>query len=262
MAYIINCAYFSPTHATEKIVETVTGEIMGLLPQSPKGRRINLTPPSDRRPIAAFGQEDLLILGAPVYAGRIPAILQPFLSSLRGRNTPAIIVSVYGNRHYEDSLLEMQDILQEAGFITIAAGAFIGEHSYSRLAAAGRPDSRDLQLAGVLAAKAAQKLQDGIFQPVKLPGNYPYRTGMAAAPRAPKTKAGCAACLLCSGLCPSGAISFEDPRLADKAVCISCCACVKACPQEAKYFDDEGLLQRKALIESNFLERREPELFC
>jgi ferredoxin len=85
---------------------------------------------------------------------------------------------------------------------------------------------------------------------------------MTAAPRSPKTGDNCTACLLCAGICPSGAISFDDPRLADSLVCISCCACVKACPQEAKYFDDESLLQRKALAESKFLVRREPELFC
>ncbi len=262
MAYTVHCAYFSPTHATEKIVAAITGEVIRLLPQAQTGQRLNQTPPSERKLAVTFSEDDLLILGLPVYAGRVPAIMLPFLKGLRGQNTPAVIVAVYGNRHYEDCLLEMQDLLQEAGFITIAAGAFIGEHSYSRLAAAGRPDAQDLQLAEALAVKAAEKLPAGSLQPVKVAGNFPYRTGMTAAPRAPKTNDSCTACLLCADHCPSGAISFSDPRLADEAVCISCCACVKACPQEAKYFDDEGLLQRKALIEGNFLERREPELFC
>jgi NAD-dependent dihydropyrimidine dehydrogenase PreA subunit len=117
-------------------------------------------------------------------------------------------------------------------------------------------------LAGAFAAQAADKLRAGLVQPVQVAGNFPYRTGMAAAPRAPKTRDNCTACRFCVSLCPSGAIAPDNPRRANPSVCISCCACVKACPQEAKYFDDEGLLQRKALAESKFLARREPELFC
>lgn len=42
-----------------------------------------------------------------------------------------MLVSVYGNRAYEDALLEMFDIAKDSRFILITASAFIGEHSYS-----------------------------------------------------------------------------------------------------------------------------------
>lgn len=57
---------------------------------------------------------------------------------------------VYGNRDYEDALLELRDTVASLGFTPLSAGAFIGEHSYSTAempVAAGRPDATDLQTA-------------------------------------------------------------------------------------------------------------------
>ena len=63
----------------------------------------------------------------------------------KGNATPVIPVVVYGNRDYEDALKELSDALSAQGFVPVSAGAFIGEHSYSRKdmpIAAGRPDKR------------------------------------------------------------------------------------------------------------------------
>lgn len=53
-------------------------------------------------------------------------------------------VVVYGNRDYEDALLELHDILSENGFVVVAAGAFVARHSIFPDVAAGRPDRDDL----------------------------------------------------------------------------------------------------------------------
>lgn len=74
-------------------------------------------------------QEDVLLLSMPVYGGFIPKICVPMAEKLKGSSTPAIIFVVYGNRHYDNALLQMKDILTKQGFIVIAAGAFIAEHS-------------------------------------------------------------------------------------------------------------------------------------
>lgn len=88
-------------------------------------------------------QGDVLLFSMPVYGGFIPQICAHMAENLKGDNTPAVIVAVYGNRHYDDALLQMKDILTRQGFVVIAAGAFLAEHSVFPSVASGRPDERD-----------------------------------------------------------------------------------------------------------------------
>lgn len=78
--------------------------------------------------------------------------------NLKGSNTLAIIAAVYGNRHYDDALLQMKDILTERGFCVIAAGAFIAEHSVFPSVATRRPDEGDKAAMKKFAAKCCQLL--------------------------------------------------------------------------------------------------------
>ena len=55
----------------------------------------------------------------------------------------AVLMCVYRNRAYEDTLLELADTAEKAGFHVIAAVAAIAEHSVIREIAAGRPDAAD-----------------------------------------------------------------------------------------------------------------------
>ena len=64
---------------------------------------------------------------------------------IHGNNTPAVAVCVYGNRDYDDALLEIKDTLNGNGFRTFAAGAFIGRHCIFPKVAEGRPDASDLE---------------------------------------------------------------------------------------------------------------------
>jgi hypothetical protein len=90
-------------------------------------------------------------------------------------------VVVYGNRDYEDALIELHDISITQGFVPVAAGAFIAEHSYSttkRPIAHGRPDPDDLDRAQEFGKKVREKLKglrflDDIGK-IKIPGNIPY----------------------------------------------------------------------------------------
>ena len=93
---------------------------------------------------------DLAIIGSPVYAGRLPGTMTSRFELIKGYATPAVIVVVYGNRAYEDALLELNDLVSGAGFTPIAAAAFIGEHSYATKEfpiAVGRLDEEDLKKA-------------------------------------------------------------------------------------------------------------------
>ena len=94
------------------------------------------------------------------------------------------MVVVYGNREYEDALLELKNLAIEQGFSRVAAGAFIGEHSYSRDStpiAVGRPDEADLNKAKEFGERVLKKLLDNReldhLPTLEVPGNFPIKKG-------------------------------------------------------------------------------------
>ena len=67
------------------------------------------------------------------------------LKALNGQGARAVLACVYGNRAYEDTLVEREDAARETGFRVIAAMAAVAEHSIARQFASGRPDEQDAQ---------------------------------------------------------------------------------------------------------------------
>ena len=49
----------------------------------------------------------------------------------------AVPVVLFGNRNFDDGLIELRNILTEDGFMPVAGGAFVGEHAFSRTLGAG-----------------------------------------------------------------------------------------------------------------------------
>ena len=153
---LVQSIYFSPTRTTARIVAAIARGT-----QLPAAEPLDLTPPEARTWRIEAAQDALAIIGAPVYGGRIPPEAVVRLRRLRAHETPAGIVVVYGNRAYEDVLLELRDLVIEQGFIPIAAAAFIGEHSYSTEVtpiAHGRPDVLDLAQAQEFGALIRDRL--------------------------------------------------------------------------------------------------------
>lgn len=257
MSKTVYMMFFSPTHTSRRTAEAIGGALAQKL--GAETASIDLTRPGAREERRSFGAEDVLVLGYPVYGGRLPAALDGVLERMQGSGTPLVLAAVYGNRAYEDALLEASDRMEAQGFATVAAGAFIGEHSFSDTLAAGRPDAADLEKAAAFGALAADKLASGA-QAVVVPGNRPYKDRMGGMPFLPQTRETCTHCGICAAVCPMGIISAEDPARVS-AGCIQCCACVKSCPVGAKYFDAPQLAQSKAYLEGNFMARQEPELF-
>ena len=72
--------------------------------------------------------DDIVVFVAPVYAGRVPALAAERFLTVNGHGQKAAAIAVYGNRDYDDALVEMCDIISARGFKLIAAGAFIAQH--------------------------------------------------------------------------------------------------------------------------------------
>lgn len=264
----IRLIYFSATDTTKKIVREIGQELAARL-QLPV-REDDFTLPAAREKEIVCQAEELAVVGVPVYAGRVPNKLMPYVrDSIHGNQTPAIPVVLFGNRAYDDALIELRDLLEASGFRSIAGAAFVGEHSFSRTLAAGRPDADDLALARDFAQRAADKL-NGLSTlpdaPVPVRGNTPYhpyftpKNAREYLKVKPVVGDACIGCGQCVRLCPLGSIDAWDVRKYT-GPCIKCGACIKKCPQGARYFDDPIYLTHKEELEKNFTRRAEVELF-
>lgn len=258
--------YFSPTGTTKKIVETIAGSI-----QCQSRETIDFTKKKARDNADVDFSGDLAIIGAPVYYGRIPGVVTDYLSKIHVDNVHAILVAVYGNREYEDSLKELYDAACAAGFLPVACAAFIGEHSYSSEKlpmAPGRPDETDLEKAGLFGAAIQKELDllmntrsvDEVFIPggdyrSKTIPKYPFSPGVSAEQ--------CDMCERCLEACPAEAISIDSHNnlKTNTDLCILCFACVKNCPSKARGIDNTFWSKGMELLHKKCLERKEPEAY-
>lgn len=267
----IKAFYFSATGTTKKIVSRICAGLMDGSGAS-KIEEMDFTLPDGRGKPVSFTQEDLVVVGLPVYAGRVPNVLLKYLNTVTGNGATAVAVAVYGNRHYDDALIELKDLLGCKGLNVIAAGAFIGEHSFSKILGRNRPDEQDLSAAAEFANRIRWKIASpGMPEALSVPGQQPYRpyyqprdkdgNPVSILKVAPKTSDDCIHCQRCAELCPMGSIDADDVAKIT-GICIKCCACVKQCPVGAKYFDDAGYLRHKSELENAYASvRREPEFF-
>lgn len=217
--------YFSPTGGTRKCADLLAGALGG--PVVP----VDVTLPGAALP--TLTPEDVAVLAVPSYGGRVPAVASQRLAALQGGGARAVLLCVYGNRAYEDTLVELQDTAEKAGFRAVAGVTAVAEHSIARQFAAGRPDTADAEQLAAFGKEIAEKLQAGTDTAPALPGNRPYKkaggTGLV-----PKPTGDCTSCGRCARECPTRAIDPQNPKRVDNSACISCMRCVAVCPQQAR----------------------------
>lgn len=247
---------FSPTGGTDKVAEIIT-KAWGM-----PVNKIDLSNAETDYSLLNLDKEELAIIAVPSYGGRVPSLAAQRISIICAKQTPCVIVCVYGNRAYEDTLIELNDIAEKSGFKVIAAIAAIAEHSIIHQYATGRPDRKDESELNNFAKKILEKINgnlSGCATP-QIPGNRPYKNsgGVGLVPKANKN---CTSCGLCAKQCPARAISTENLKAADSKKCISCMRCVVKCPQSARKVNGALVSAAALAIKKACSTRKENELY-
>ena len=247
MTQKITAVYFSPTGNSKKtalaIAEGIASDV----------HEMDITVEGMER---TFGKEDFVVVGMPVYAGRIPAVAAERLPLLKGNETNCIIAASYGNREFDDALLEMADMLREQGFVIKGAAGVIGRHTYGEIQME-RPDENDLAESREFGAKAAAS--EKVWPEFEIPGNRPYREGAGKGKFHPITAENCVKCGLCVRNCPVNAIAEDCMSVGDE--CISCFRCIRSCPLTAKHMDTEAYNKFAAEFTEKLKVRKENTFF-
>ena len=260
----IKTAYFSPTGTTKKVAKEIS---YGFGLNSVE--IIDVTRPETRKTPLQTSENELLIIAVPVYMGRIPSLLSEWLQTISAQKTPVVCVVVYGNRAYENALLELKNVMIKQGGKPIACAAYIGEHSFSssgRPTAEGRPDASDLYHAALFGHQIKKKLFSASsvdhIPDVNIPGEYPYggitelwNVDFIAVSNE------CIQCGICVEGCPVGAIDSENSALIDTEKCITCCACIKNCPQKARTMKNGPVKDAAIRLTQLYCEPKEPVFF-
>ena len=197
------------------------------------------------------------VFSVPVYGGHVAPPASEWIKKISGEGAMAVATVVYGNRDYENALVELGDMLRTRGFRIAGGATFVGEHSYSTARfpiAAGRPDCCDLEQALRFGAALKEKMLRRSVDDIDLSAIVHTENPAAATARfyegvmkirssgtVPRTpvvdEAGCVHCGRCVAVCPMGAITEGNECHTDAGRCIDCCACVKACATGARTYD-------------------------
>ena len=286
--------YFSPTGNVKEVTNLIAKKLSEEL--SVPLEQWDFTLPDNRKSAKAFEKEDLVVFGTPVYAGRVPNKILPWVQQgFTGDHTPMVPVVVFGNRNFDDALMELKQELEKNGFLAAAGAAVASSHVFSDKIAPGRPDASDRAEILTFAGKTAQKIAETdilhtglqvagndpigashirstyIWRRLQVAGNDPigaYYTPLGtdgkpakflkAKPITEISK--CNGCGRCSEVCPMGSVDREDVSQVT-GICIKCQACIKSCPNGAKYFADEAFLSHVRMLEEHYTDRAENHFF-
>ena len=266
---IISC-YFSPTGNTRLAADNMAEELSRKL--NSDYTSVDFTFSEKRNQDLIFDKDDIVILGMPVFAGRLPNKIMPFVRDrIKGNGNPVICLVTYGNRSYGEALNEMAFLCRQNGMKVIGGIAVVSEHSFADTLATGKPDSEELAVVAEFASRISDKLacEDYSMKSTigeKLPEEYyvPLKEDgtpakfLKAAPKVDMSL--CTGCKKCAEACPMGSIDMNDPANIT-GICIKCQSCIKKCPAGARHFDDEAFLSHRRMLMKNYSELKKTEYF-
>lgn len=247
---------FSPTGGTQKVADSI---VAGWgIPVT----KIDLTNAEINDSDFLLQKDDMVLIAVPSYGGRVPALAAQRLANIHGNQARCVIVCVYGNRAYEDTLIELKDIADQCDFQIIAAISAIAEHSIMHQYATGRPDQRDKDELSAFGKKILDKIGNyDLSAPLTpIPGKHPYKKAGSAG-LVPKADKKCISCGLCADKCPAQAINKENIKIADSKKCISCMRCIAQCPKSARRVNGAMVSVATLAIKKACFERKENQLF-
>ena len=240
-------ACFSPTFSTKKVIDLI----------SDSTNEIDL---SKRNYNESYflKSDDVLFVAVPSFGGRCPSLAIKRLESIKADGAKAVLIVTYGNRAYEDTLIELYDEMKKNGFKVAAAITAVTEHSMIRKIANGRPDKDDVKALAEYKRNIGELLKEN-HELKEVPGSRPYKEiGKFLHPNA---NISCIGCKKCAISCPAGAIDFNNPMLTDDSLCIGCARCICICPSGSRGYQEEALSSVRKRIMPLTITRKEAELF-
>lgn len=245
--------YFSPTGGVRNVLDIFLSE------WNCEKTLIDLSDNKANLSNIAFNKDDICVFAVPSFSGRVPQFIIPIISGIDGKGAKAILIAGFGNRAFDDTLLELFNTLTESDFLCFAAMAVVTRHSVLPKYGESRPDSNDIsQIKGF-----SEKCRNAVIQDVNsvtVSGNYPYRKYQSI-PIKPKVGKSCNGCGLCAKVCPVNAIDPQRLNKTDKNKCISCLKCVAQCPRHARYINKFVLKIAEIKMNKLCADRKENSFF-
>ena len=264
----IGILFFSPTGTTKKICNAIAS---GMGSDDPL--IFDMTHPNTRAEIIAnantvLDKIDHLIAGAPVYCGKLPLQAIECLKALNGNGKKSTAVAVYGNRDYGIALYNMAEMLSQNGFNVMAAGLFIGQHSYSDVVpvAIGRPDESDIEKAREFGAQILHASEPLNIEDIPIQWDKHSKSKKYTALKPTYRGKMCAKCGRCAEVCPTGILSSKTGEHLNRYVkknCIGCMACVNNYKSEARVSKANPIVRimMNRVLGQASRERKEPFIF-
>ena len=244
--------YFSPTGGTKAVADAVAEGWGGSCTP------IDLLLGAEKK---QYHAGDVCLVAVPSYGGRVPSAAVDRIRDLSGNGAWAVLIAVFGNRAIDDTLLELSDELQRAGFRVIAGMEAVAQHSLMPKYGTNRPDADDVTELHSFARQIQQALTAGTLSPaVELPGNRPYRD-YKGVPLKPSVGSGCISCGRCAEECPVEAIPMMNCRTTDTKRCISCMHCVTVCPKHVRKVNKLMVFVASMAMKKDCTERKANHLY-